>query len=184
MGSAMMRGVWFGWLGLTALASLLAACRPSPVNPETPFPLAVLEIQISDHREAIDDFQRLDITVTSIGLHLAKEPREEGWLEFEPDMAVVDLTQVIGDPAVTVLETTVPPGEYDAVRLVVASGEGILKEGDAATLPGFEEIVRHAIILWSGDSVTLVLDVFVESQRDHPDGGYEMNLLSVITSPS
>ncbi len=184
MGAAKMRSVWFSWLGLTALASLLAVCHPSPKISETPAPLGVLEVQISDHREAIDDFERLDITVTSIGLHLAKAPRAEGWLEFEPDMAVVDLTQVIGDPAVTVLETTVPLGEYDAVRLVVASGEGVLKEGGAATVPGFEEIVRHAFTLWSGDSATLVLDVFLESQHDHPDGGYEMNLLSVITAPS
>lgn len=156
---------------------VLTACAGSANSPSSPGTLA---IQISDHRQAIGDFERLDITIKSVGLHPASAPRTEGWLNFEPDTPVVDLTQVVGDPAVTILQTTVPPGVYDAVRLVVAGGEGVLKEGNTAAVPGFEEAIRLIFTLQGGDAITLVMDVTVESKDDHPGGGYELHLRSVV----
>lgn len=140
-----------------------------------------LIIEISDHREAIGDFERLEMTIERIGLHPANAPRTEGWLEFEPDPAAVDLTQVIGDSTATVLQTPVPSGPYDAVRLAVSGGEGMLKIGNAVMLPGFEEAARFEFTLQGGDTITLVLDIIVESQEDHPGGGYEMNLANITS---
>jgi hypothetical protein len=121
------------------------------------------------------------MTIERIGLHPANAPRTEGWLEFEPDPAAVDLTQVTVESPVTVLQTNVPSGAYDAVRLAVSGGEGTLKIGGTATLPGFEEAARFEFTLQGGETITLVLDIIVESQEDHPGGGYEMNLSSVMS---
>jgi hypothetical protein len=170
-----VRYPWFRWLVVVCLAGLFAACNPLPAA------ASMVEVRISDHREAIGDFERLDITINSVGLHPATAPRTEGWLDFEPDTARVDLTQVVGGPTVTILQTNAPPGQYDAVRLVVASGQGVLKEGDTVWVPGFEAIARHPFVLPGGDTITLVLDVIVESKADHPGGGYEMNLLKVMS---
>ncbi len=154
----------------------LTACVSSTDLAASP---GTLEIQISDHREAIGDFERLDLTIKSVGLHPASASRTEGWLEFAPDTPVVNLTQVVGDPAVTILQRAVPPGMYDAVRLVVADGEGKLKAGDGVAVPGFEEAARLVFTLQEGQTITLVMDVTVESKADHPGGGYEMHLRSV-----
>lgn len=162
---------------LTLLVALaLAACSGSGVSSTSP---GTLVVQISDHREAIGDFERLEMSIGQIGVHPADAPRSEGWLEFDPDPAVVDLTQVTDGSAVTVLQTSVPSGAYDAVRLVASGAEGTLKTGDTATLPGFEEAARFEFTLQGRDTISLVLDVIVESLEDHPGGGYEMHLRSV-----
>jgi len=156
----------------------LAACTGPPDASASP---GTLIIEITDHREAIGDFERLEMTIKRIGLHPANAPRTEGWLDFEPDPAVVDLTQVIDDSTVTVLQTPIPSGPYDAVRLAVSGGEGTLKTGGTATLPGFEEAARIEVTLQGGETTTLVLDIIVESQEDHPGGGYEMNLANITS---
>lgn len=160
--------ILLGLLGLTACTGRADSSLPG-----------TLTVQISDHREAIGDFARLDITIKSVGLHPASAPRTEGWLNLEPDTPVVDLTQVVGEPAVTILQTSVLPGVYDAVRLVVAGGEGVLKAGNTAAVPGFEEASRAVLTFRGGDPITLVLDMTVESKEDHPGGGYELHLRSV-----
>lgn len=168
-------------LATVMLASLglltLTTCTGPPDSAASP---GTLIIEISDHREAIGDFDRLDMTIERIGLHPANAPRTAGWLEFEPDPAMVDLTQVIGDSTATVLQTPLPSDPYDAVRLAVSGGEGTLKTGDTAMLPGFEEAARFEFTLQGGDTITLVLDIIVESQEDHPGSGYEMNLSNVM----
>ena len=169
------------WWATVMLASLglltLTTCTGPSDAAASP---GTLIIEISDHREAIGDFERLDMAIERIGLHPANVPRTEGWLDFEPDPAVVDLTQVIGDATVTVLQTPLPSGPYDAVRLVVSGGKGTLKTGGTAMLPGFEEAARFEFTLQGGETITLVLDIIVESQEDHPGSGYEMNLSNVI----
>lgn len=174
-----MRLKWYIFNLVTTLLLVLAlaACTGPPDASASP---GTLIIEISDHREAIGDFERLDMIIERIGLHPANAPRTEGWLDFEPDPAVVDLTQVTGDVTVTVLQTPVPSGVYDAVRLAVSEGEGTLKTGGTATLPGFEEAARFEFTLQGDDTITLVLDIIVESQEDHPGSGYEMNLSNVM----
>jgi hypothetical protein len=156
---------------------LVACTGPSDSVAST----GTLKVEISDHREAIGDFERLDMTIERIGLHPANAPRTEGWLEFEPAPAVVNLTQVIGGSTVTVLQSPIPSGAYDAVRLAVSGGEGTLKTGDAAMLPGFEEAARFEFTLRAGETITLVLDITVESLEEHPGGGYEMKFSNTVS---
>ena len=57
----------------------------------------VLEIQLKDHREAIEDFAKFDITVDKI--LISPKPGlmfwQSGWKELTPSTATIDLTQYI-----------------------------------------------------------------------------------------
>ena len=165
-------------LGVVAFATLLmvVACRPTS-GPAT----GTLEVHVSDHRVAIGDFESLDITLTSIGVHLVGQPRTEGWLTFVPQMVVLDLTDYLDGREATVMTTALPAGDYDAVRLTVAGGQGQLKVGGTAFVEGFSQAAALRFTVRSGQATTILLDLLVESTDDHPGGGYGMNLLSATT---
>ena len=170
--------------GAGFLLSLLLACQALPASSDNAVTEGALEIRISDHRQAIGDFERLDVTIERVGVHPASSERAAGWLDFAPDTAVIDLTQVVGDQAITILMASLPPDAYDAVRLVVAGGEGELKaNGNIVEVPGFEESARAIFTLQAGEVATLFMDVIVESEEDHPGGGYQMHLLEVRVNP-
>ncbi len=157
---------------LLIFSLLLVSCSSAADSPTR------IEVRITDHREAIGDFDHLDITIDRIGVHPASAARTDGWMDFEPDTAVVDLTQVLDGRAATVLEANLPAGEYDAVRLHVTSGAGDLKVGEAVTVPGFEQAVRVPFAIRSNAVIGIVIDLVVESEDDHPGGGYEINILN------
>lgn len=157
---------------LLVLSPLLVSCASGADSPGR------IEVRITDHREAIGDFDRLDIIIEGIGVHPASAARTEGWMDFEPDTAVVDLTQVLDGRTAAVLEAELPAGEYDAVRLHVARGAGDLQTGEAVTVPGFEQVVRVPFAVRADAAVGIVIDLVVESEDDHPGGGYEINILN------
>lgn len=161
---------------LFVLISLLVSCASGVDSPGR------IEVRITDHREAIDDFDRLDITIEDIGVHPVNAARTEGWTDFEPGTTVVDLTQVLDGRMATILEAELPAGEYDAMRLRVASGAGDLKIGEAVTVPGFEQAVRVPFAVRSGVTIAIVIDLAVESEDDHPGGGYEINILGAAVN--
>lgn len=159
---------------LLILSLLLGSCSSGAVSPGR------IEVRITDHREAIGDFDRLDITIERIGVHPASAARTEGWIDFEPDTAGVDLAQVLDGRTAAVLEAELPAGEYDAVRLHVASGAGDLKTGEVVTVSGFEQAVRVPFVVHADAVVGIVIDLVVESEDDHPGGGYEINILNAV----
>ena len=159
-----------------AMLWVVTTCQSS-TGPVT----GMLEVRISDHRVAIGDFESLDITLTSIDVHPFGQPRTEGWLTFVPQTAVLDLVQYLDDREATVLTTALPAGDYDAVRLVVAGGEGQLKVGGTAFVEGFNQAAALRFTVREGQTTTILLDLLVESADDHPGGGYSMNLLSATT---
>lgn len=167
--------------GVVAFTTLLlvVACRPSS-TPDT----GTLEVRVSDHRVAIGDFESLDVTLTSIGVHPVGQPRTEGWLTFAPQTTVLDLTQYLDDREATVLTTALPAGEYDAARLTVAGGEGQLKVGGKASVEGFSQAAALRFTVRGGQTTVILLDLLVESADDHPGGGYSLNLLNATTKNS
>src|SRR5687768_12432200 len=54
-----------------------------------------LEVRVRDHREAIDDFSELWLTFSTVSIHPAGQPRSEGWIELEPAVQRLDLTQYV-----------------------------------------------------------------------------------------
>lgn len=159
------------------LSLVLVACS-SNATPDT-VPSGSVEVRITDHRVAIGDFDRLDITIESVGFHPAASERTAGWLDFVPDDALVDLTQVLNGRTETVLEVMLPAGDYDAVQLNVTQGDGDLKAGETVMVPGFEQAARVPFLVQPDETIVIVIDIIVESQDDHPGGGYELNIANV-----
>lgn len=167
---------------LRALAAALVtvfvttACRPAAESGT-----GTLEVRITDHRVAIGEFESLEVTLTNIAVHPFGRPRTEGWLTFVPQTAVLDLTEVLDGREATVLTTALSVREYDAVRLVVAGGEGQLKVGGMAFVQGFSQAAALRFTVHGRQTTTILLDLLVESAEDHPGGGYGVNLLSATT---
>jgi len=83
---------------------------------------------ISDEVNAIGDFDSLNISISSIGLHLSGESDRWIKLELDPAVQVADLTLLQGDVAQEIWRGDVPEGQYTKVFIQVSSVSGILKE--------------------------------------------------------
>ncbi|WP_435070199.1 DUF4382 domain-containing protein [Haloplanus sp. C73] len=110
--------------------------------------LGTFQLLISDQPAAIGDFDSLDVTLSSARVFRADEDEEVtsaavtgtestpdddesgGFVEFDLDDVTVDLTQVVGDRAVSVLESELEAGRYSGIELRVASAEGVVDGED------------------------------------------------------
>ena len=142
-----------------------------------------IEILISDHRDAIDDFSSFEVELRSIELHRAGEPIETGWLELQPLRPLVDLTEVIGEDSVLAIRQTIPAGSYDAIRINASDVRGILLDGEEVALGSFSEAARQEVTLADGQTATLLVELKVQSRNDHPGQGYMLVLGNVTRIP-
>ncbi len=109
-------------IGYFGLRPVLFPAAPGP----QPSPEGNFAFLISDDVNAIGDFQRLDISISKIGLHLASGDGQ--WIEFDPEVEVVDLTLLPGDKAQEIWRGDVPEGQYTKVFIYVSNVNGVLKE--------------------------------------------------------
>ena len=149
---------------------LAAACSRVPA-------VGTIEILLSDHREAIGDFERLTVEVERVDLHTAGSPTEQGWIELSPQVALVDLTQVVGEASLSILRQPVRAGSYDAVRLVLSGASGALKEGGEVQFGELSQADRIEFEVPGGGLASILLDLVVQSEDDHPGGSYEILLI-------
>lgn len=159
---------------LLALAAAAAApFLPGPARGQETGPL---QVWITDHREAIGDFASLPVTIAAVGLHPAGQPRREGWVRFLVPAPIVDLVQAAREP-VLLLETPVPPGTYDAVRLEMDRGRGTLRTGEelAVTVPS-RATAAVTIRIQPGRPTALTVDLVVHDLTDHPGKRYGVTL--------
>jgi hypothetical protein len=96
----------------------------TPVMVAEPNPGGNFVFLISDEANAIGDFEQLNVTITKVSLHLSGGEKEI--IEFEPEIQIVDLTELQGDLAQEVWRGDVPVGEYTKVFLEVSVVSGIL----------------------------------------------------------
>ena len=96
----------------------------SPIVPE-PNPTGNFVLLISDDVNAISDFESVDVSITKVGLFSSGNG---GWIEFEPDIKVVDLTTVQGDETKQIWRGNLPDGEYTKVFIYISNVQGVLKE--------------------------------------------------------
>ena len=99
-----------------ALSDLLIAfCLLSLPAPATDAQ-GVLESQLKDHREAIDDFAKLNITIDKI--LISPKPGlkfwQTRWKELKPSSAAIDLTQFVGKKTA---RAAIESGSFDAFHL-------------------------------------------------------------------
>jgi hypothetical protein len=137
------------------------------------------EVRIKDHREAIDDFSRLLLTIN--GVAISPKPGlkfwQTSWQEFSPSPASVDLTKYIGKDSARILRADIDPGTFDAVHLKVRSVDGLLKKNKRiAPVKNTIAPVKLSFDVAAGSETVLVLDLTVIDFSDHPPRGYELSL--------
>jgi hypothetical protein len=105
------------------------------------------------------------------------EGGSRGAVEFDLDGVTVDLTQVVGDRAVSVLEGELEAGRYSGIELRVANAEGVVDgESVDVMVPSSRLRIVRPFEIAADAELEFVFDINVV--RKGPQGGY--NLLPVI----
>jgi hypothetical protein len=137
------------------------------------------EVRIKDHREAIDDFSKLLITIEKIAI----SPRagwkfwQTTWQELNPSPTSIDLTKYVGKDSAGVLRAGVDAGAFDALHLKIKSIDGLLKKnGRNAPVRNSIGPIKLSFDVEPGGETLLVLDLTVIDLSDHPPRGYELSL--------
>ena len=137
----------------------------------------VLEIHIKDHRDAIDDFAKLNITIEKI--LISPKPGlkfwQTGWKELKANPQTIDLTKHVGKPTARVYRGAIDAGSFDAFHLKIKSADGILKKPQrAATIKNATGPVKLSFDVRPRNVTSLIIDLVVTDFSDHPRRGYEL----------
>ncbi|WP_302080413.1 DUF4382 domain-containing protein [Salinibaculum rarum] len=101
----------------------------------------------------------------------------EGFVEFDLDSPTIDLTQVVGDRAIPVLEGELEAGRYSGIELRVASAEGVVDgETVGVKVPSNRLRIVKPFEVTADEELSFVFDINVVQKG--PRGDY--NLLPVI----
>ena len=126
-------------------------------------------VLITDHREAIDDFTSLVVTIDGARLHRRGRLPEEGWVVLATARSEVDLTRYQDGATFELLRAEAPAARYDAAGLLAAdNARGVVPAGDAVEVPleispaRLEFEVRLELV------TELTFDLIVHDLRDHP----------------
>ena len=160
------------------LSLALAGCgTPSDSNDASP--TGTLEIHVTDHREAIGDFARLDVEIDTVRLHPKRllSLRKSDWLDLQPSVASVDLTQVTEKRTIAVWRGELPTGRFEALHLKLKTAGGELEES-AEAVPVADEAgpIRLPFEVRANDMTRIVVDLVVLDMSDHPNRGYEVHV--------
>jgi hypothetical protein len=137
----------------------------------------VLEIQITDHREAIEDFTKLNITIEKILISPKPGVKfwQTGWKEFAPSVATIDLTQYIGKKTARIFRGAMNPGWFDALHLKIQNIDAALKKNQRSkAVKNNIGPLKLSFHVAPGGETLLVIDLVVTDFSDHPPRGYEL----------
>jgi hypothetical protein len=133
-----------------------------PVMIAQPNPEGNFVFLVSDEANAISDFQKLNLSISKVSLHLGGD--EEKRIEFRPGIQMVDLTDLQGNRAQEIWRGDVPEGEYNKVFLEVSQISGILWDsGEEAEikLPSGKLQISKPFKVKSGEVTNFVYDLTV-----------------------
>jgi hypothetical protein len=139
----------------------------------------ILEIQIKDHRDAIDDFAKLSITIDKI--LISPKPGlkiwQTGWKELTASADTVDLTKYTGKKTARVFRGAIDAGGFDAFHLKLKNIDGVLKKTQkTAPVKNTVGPVKLPFNVAAKGETILVIDVTVTDMSDHPPRGYELEI--------
>jgi hypothetical protein len=139
----------------------------------------LIDVQIKDHREAIDDFAKLNIVIDKI--LLSPKPGlkfwETGWKDLGAASQTVDLTKYLGKKSATVFRGSVDAGTFDAFHLKLKSIDAVLKKNQRS-VPVKNTIypVKVSFDVTAKGETILIVDLVVTDLSDHPPRGYELGI--------
>ena len=151
-----------------AAAMLLVAGCGSSVSPGDDSGDGTVNMYISDQQNAIDQFDHLNVTVTSVAAHRVDNPdteaNESGWVEQEIDNVTVDLTELQGENASQLGQISAPNGSYNKVFVHVDSDiDATLDDGSSAAvkLPSNKLHLNTNFTVGNGEEIDFVFDMTV-----------------------
>ncbi|AEN06600.1 DUF4382 domain-containing protein [Halolamina sp.] len=152
-----------------AAAMLLVAGCGSGVSPgDSSGETGTVNMYISDQQNAIDQFDHLTVTVTSVAAHRVDDPdteaNESGWVEQEIDNVTVDLTELQGENASKLGAIEAPNGTYNKVFVHVDSDiNATLADGSSQTvkLPSNKLRLNTEFTVGNGEEIDFVFDMTV-----------------------
>lgn len=139
----------------------------------------VLEIQIKDHRDAIGDFAKLNITIEKF--LISPKPGlkfwRTGWHELKTVSNGIDLTQYVNKKNLKVYRGAIDAGSFDAFHLKIKTIEGLLKNNQqGTTVKNTVGPVKLSFEVAPKGETILLIDLVVTDFSDHPPRGYELGL--------
>lgn len=107
----------------------------------------------------------------------AEADGDGGFTRFDLDGASVDLTQVVGDAAMPILEETLAPGRYTKIELHASDVVGMV-DGEEANvhIPSGKLMITKPFEIRQGETTSFVFDINVVQRGQ----GNDYNLLPVI----
>lgn len=172
---------------ILALAAVLAAgCgrAPSETPTLTPTPSPTEEgnfrFLISDDVNAIEDFEHLYVTISSIGVHQGGE--SGSWHLFFPDsdpdgdgIEGIDLRPLVGANAMEIWSGDIPAGEYTKVFIYVSDVTGVLvgaEEGETVDvmLPSQKLQISKPFEVTEDSVTSFVYDITVVAAGNEQSG--------------
>lgn len=139
----------------------------------------MLEIQIKDHRDAIGDFAKLNVTVEK--LLVSPKPGlkfwRTGWYELKATPDIIDLTQYVGKKTARIYRGPIDTGSFDGFHLQIKTIEGLRKKNKrAAPVKNTVGPVRLSFDVMPHGETVLIIDLVVTDFSDHPPRGYELGV--------
>ena len=157
------------WAPAAAIAVIVLvsyfSLRTSPMLPITVVqatPEGNFSFLMSDEVNDINDFEKLDVSISKVSLHLDGDKGRI--IEFEPGTQTVDLTNLQGDRAQEIWRGDIPEGEYSKVFLEVLDVSGILIETEEEIqikLPSGKLQISKPFKIESGEVTIFVYDLTV-----------------------
>ena len=163
--------------GLFCLA--LVSCLCATLAFATGREQGVLEVRIKDHRDAISDFARLNITIDKILVSPAPGLRiwQSRWKELAPSPATIDLTRYVDHKTVTVFRGAIDAGSFDGFHVKLKSIDGTIKRNQRS-VPIKDTVgpVKLSFEVAKNGATLLIVDLTVTDLSDHPPRGYELSV--------
>lgn len=125
-------------------------------------------VLITDHREAIDDFTALVVTVDGVRVHRRGARTDQGWLAITVDPREIDLTRYKDGATVELVREHVPVGRYDAAEVLASGARGTVHGGDHVDVPLELTPVRADLHVLADRVTQVTFDLVVHDLRDHP----------------
>ena len=138
-----------------------------------------LEIHLTDHREAIGDFARLDVEIDTVRLHPKRllSLGKSDWLDLQPAVASADLTRYTNRRTLSIWTGELPSGRFEALHLKLKGAGGELKaSAEAAPVTDEAGPIRLPFDVKTGETTRIVVDLVVLDMSDHPNRGYEVHV--------
>ena len=139
----------------------------------------ILEIQLKDHREAIDDFTQVKLLIDKILVSPTSGLKfwQTEWQEISPSADAIDLAQFTGKKAARIFRGEVGAGAFDAFNIKIKTITAVLKKTrGSASIKNTVGPVKLAFEVPAQGETLLVIDLVVTDFSDHPPQGYELGI--------